>query len=73
MKRILVALMIGGVMSLGFVGCSEKSGSSTTIKKEDSGGSTTVKHTDEVSKTGDHKDNAPETTTTTTTTDGKAP
>jgi hypothetical protein len=58
MKRIAVCLLLGGAMSVGFVGCAEKAKVQEKKVSTDSGGSTTTTTTVEQSKTGDHKDNA---------------
>jgi len=58
MKRIAVALLLGSAMSIGFVGCAEK----TKVEKKETvqtpGGSDTKTTTTTESKTGDNKDNA---------------
>jgi hypothetical protein len=57
MKRIAVCCLFALGMSVGMVGCAEKSKTVETKKIETPGGSTTEQTTVEEKKTGDHKDN----------------
>jgi len=59
MKRFLVCLLFAMSLSVGMVGCGEKTSQSTTVKKETEKGSDTVKTTVEETKTGDQKETPP--------------
>ena len=54
MKRILVGVLFVIAMSLGSVGCSEKSQVKETKTTQTPSGTTTETHTDEVKKSGDN-------------------
>jgi hypothetical protein len=58
MKRIAVCMLLGAAMSVGFVGCAEKTKVQEKKTVSEPGGSTTTTTTTEQSKTGEHKDNA---------------
>ena len=53
MKRILVGVMFVIAMSVGFVGCSEKSSVTKETKVKTPGGETKTTEKTEVTKTGD--------------------
>jgi len=61
MKRILIGVLFVIGMSIGMVGCAEKTQVKETKTTSTPGGTTTETKTDEVKKTGDNKDNAPPT------------
>jgi hypothetical protein len=59
MKRILIGVLFVMGMSIGMVGCAEKTKVQEQKTTSTPGGTTTETKTDEVKKTGDNKDNAP--------------
>jgi hypothetical protein len=54
MKRLLLALAVLPVLTLGITGCSEKSTSTTEKTISTPGGTTTVKEEVEIKKSGDN-------------------
>jgi hypothetical protein len=59
MKRILIAVLTVVGLSIGMVGCAEKTKVQETKTTSTPGGTTTETKTDEVKKTGDNKENPP--------------
>lgn len=59
MNRVAVCFLAVIGLSLGIVGCAEKTQVQKTEKVETPGGSTTVETTKEVTKTGDHETGTP--------------
>jgi len=55
MKRILIGVLLMTGLSIGIVGCAEKSQVKETKTTTTPGGSTTETKTDEIKKTGDNK------------------
>jgi hypothetical protein len=59
MKRVIAATLIASVVSIGMIGCTEKSSVKQETKIKTPGGTTTITTEKEVKKTGD---NPPSTT-----------
>jgi hypothetical protein len=53
-KRIVVALLISGMLSIGILGCAEKSSTKTETRVKTPGGTTTITIEKEVKKTGEN-------------------
>ena len=64
MKRIVVGMLFAVVMSIGMVGCAQKTQVKETKTTETPSGTTTETKTDEIKKTGEHRDDATPSTTT---------
>lgn len=54
MKRLTVATLIVGVISIGVIGCTEKSSVKQETKIKTPGGTTTITTEKEIKKTGDN-------------------
>lgn len=54
MKRLTVATLIVGVISIGLIGCTEKSSVKQETKIKTPGGTTTITTEKEIKKTGDN-------------------
>jgi len=59
MKRILIVVLAVVGLSIGMVGCAEKTKVQETKTTTTPGGTTTETKTDEVKKTGDQKESPP--------------
>ncbi len=57
MKRILIVALTVTGLSIALVGCAEKTKVQETKTTSTPGGTTTETKTDEIKKTGEHKDN----------------
>ncbi len=54
MKRVIAATLIASVVSIGMLGCTEKSSVKQETKIKTPGGTTTITTEKEIKKTGDH-------------------